>query len=174
MNIQIRRATPDESNALTAIAHAAKRHWKYPEKWIEIWRPELTIPPEFIANNEVFVALIDGEMVGCCALVLSESLAELEHMWIDPQQMGRGAGRALFEHTKQRARDLGLTELELSADPNAEGFYLRMRAERIGEVKADIEGHPRVLPRMRVDLNQKSGSSTTTSKSKDQRSKIKS
>lgn len=152
MNIQIRRATPDESNALTAIAHAAKRHWNYPEKWIELWRTELTITPEFIANHEVYVAMVDGEIGGCCALVLSGSLAELEHMWIDPKQMGRGVGRALFEHTKQRARDLGLTELELSADPNAEGFYLRMRAERIGEVPADIEGQARVLPRMRVEL----------------------
>ena len=152
MDLQIRRATPDESNALTEIAHAAKRHWKYPEKWIELWRPELTITPEFIANNEVYVALVDGEIGGCCALVFSESLAELEHMWIDPQQMGRGVGRALFEHTKQRARDLGSIELELSADPNAEGFYLHMHAERIGEVPADIEGQPRVLPRMRVQL----------------------
>jgi len=152
MELQIRRATPDESNALTAIAHAAKRHWKYPEKWIELWRPELTITPEFIANNEVFVAVVDGEIGGCCALVLSGSLVELEHMWIDPGQMGRGVGRALFEHIKQRARVLGLTELELSADPNAEGFYLRMHAERIGEVPADIDGQPRVLPRMRVEL----------------------
>ena len=161
MNIQIRRATPDESDALTAIAHAAKRHWKYPEKWIELWRRELTITPEFIANHEVYVAMVDGEIGGCCALVLSGSLAELEHMWIDPRQMGHGVGRALFEHTKQRAAELGFSELELSADPNAEGFYLRMRAERIGDVTGDIEGQPRVLPRMRVELGvQPSGGSS--------------
>ena len=152
MNIQIRLATPDESEALTNIAHAAKRHWKYPEKWIEQWSSDLTLTPEFIAGNEVFVAVIDGEIAGCCALVLSPSLVELEHMWINPKQMGGGVGRTLFQHATQRAAELGFSELELSADPNAEGFYRRMGAEAIGEVPADMEGQARVLPRMRVRL----------------------
>jgi len=41
-----------------------------------------------------------------------------------------------------------ISELEISADPNAEGFYERMGATRIGEVRSEIEGQPRVLPRM--------------------------
>jgi N-acetylglutamate synthase-like GNAT family acetyltransferase len=154
MNIQIRRAAPGEAGTLTSIAHAAKRHWNYPEAWIEHWKTDLTITPEFIVNHEVYVAVIDAAIAGCCALVVSDSLAELEHMWIDPQQMGNGVGRALFEHTKYRARQLGLRELELSADPNAEGFYERMGAKRVGEVKADMDGQPRVLPRMKVNVDQ--------------------
>ena len=152
MSIQIRRATPDEAETLTSIAHAAKRRWNYPEKWIEHWKDDLTITPDFINHNEVYVAVVDGVIAGCCALVVSDSLAELEHMWIDPQQMRTGVGRALFEHTKQRAKQLGLTELELSADPNAEGFYERMGAMRIGEVQAEMDGQPRVLPRMKIEL----------------------
>jgi len=155
MNMQIRRATPDEADTLTAIAHAAKRHWNYPERWIEQWSADLTITPDFIANNEVYVAVAGGGIAGCCALVVGDSLAELEHMWIDPQQMGKGVGRALFKHTTQRASELGLAELELSADPNAEGFYEKMGAKRIGEIQADIEGQTRSLPRMIVKLNSK-------------------
>src|SRR5215467_11650938 len=116
-NFQIRRAIPDESEALTALAHAAKRHWNYPEAWIAQWRDDLTITREFIANHEVFVAMIDGEIAGCSALVLKSALAELEHMWIDPKQMGKGIGRALFEHIEGRAKEAGAFTLELSADP---------------------------------------------------------
>lgn len=29
----IRRAVPTDASALTAVAHAAKRHWRYPEEW---------------------------------------------------------------------------------------------------------------------------------------------
>jgi N-acetylglutamate synthase-like GNAT family acetyltransferase len=152
--MQIRRASPDEADTLTSIAHAAKRHWNYPEQWIEQWRADLTITPGFIANNEVYVAVVGGDITGCCALVVGDSLAELEHMWIDMRQMGNGVGRALFEHTKQRAQELGLTELELSADPNAEGFYERMGAKRIGEIQADMDGQTRVLPRMKVELGE--------------------
>ncbi|HMH45240.1 MAG TPA: GNAT family N-acetyltransferase [Pyrinomonadaceae bacterium] len=152
MDLQIRPATPDEAEALTALAHAAKRHWGYPEEWISHWQTDLTITPDFIATNEVFVATIDNEIAGCCALVLSEKLIELEHMWIDPKHMRKGIGRALFEHTKRRAEELGSKTLELSADPNAESFYERMGAKRIGEVPADVLGQSRVLPRMRIEF----------------------
>lgn len=153
MSIQIRRAQPDEAEVLTEIAHAAKRHWNYPEHWIEQWQFDLTITPEFIAENEVFVAIIDGDIGGCCALVLTAALAEIEHMWIRPEHMGSGIGRALFEYAKQRAEVRGACVLELSADPNAEGFYARMGAKRIGEIKAGMTGdESRALPRMRIDL----------------------
>ena len=152
MDIHIRRASPDEAALLTEIAHAAKRHWGYPENWIQQWKPDLTITPEFIADNEVYVAVKDEEIVGCCAIAFSETVIELEHMWIRPEHMGAGVGRALFLHVKERAANLNVPALELSADPNAEGFYERMGATRIGEARSEIEGKPRVLPRMIVTL----------------------
>ena len=164
MTLQIRRATPDESDKLTALAHAAKRHWNYPQEWINSWKSDLTLAPEFIANNEVFVATVDDTIAGCCALVTTEGLAELEHMWIDPGQMGKGIGRALFDHAKRRAIEHGFSELELSADPNAERFYERMGAQRIGDVPADMFGQSRVLPRMRINLDEPQRSKPLNSK----------
>jgi len=152
MQVEIRRAHPEEAGTLTEIAHAAKRHWGYPESWIQQWQPDLTITPDFIANNEVFVAIAGQQIAGCCALVMTGSLAEIEHMWIRPEHMGGGVGRALFDHAKARAAEKGATALELSADPNAEGFYERMGAKRIGEVRADMGGQSRVLPRMKIEL----------------------
>jgi GNAT superfamily N-acetyltransferase len=152
MDVRIRRANPDEAQTLTAIAHAAKRHWRYPESWIEQWKPDLTITPDFIGNNEMFVAVLGDEIVGCCALVVTGSLAEIEHLWVRPEYMGDGVGRKLFGHAKTRAEQQGARAIELSADPNAEGFYERMGAKRIGEVPADVDRHSRVLPRMRIEL----------------------
>ena len=152
MNSLIRRARSEEAQVLTEIAHAAKRHWGYPENWIQHWKADLTITPEFIAANEVYVAINGEEIVGCCAITFNGSLAELEHMWIRPEHIGSGVGRALFLHVKERAANLKIPALELSADPNAEGFYERMGATRIGEVRSEIEGKPRVLPRMMINL----------------------
>ena len=152
MKIEIRRARPDEADHLTALAHAAKRHWGYPESWIAHWKSDLTITTEFISTNEVFVALAGKDIIGCSALVLSDSVAELEHMWIKPEYMGKGVGRELLAQVTNRAANLDLRELEISADPNAEGFYRHMGAVRIGEIHSEIEGQPRVLPRMKLEL----------------------
>ena len=153
MSIQIRRARPEEALVLTEIAHAAKRHWGYPENWIQHWKADLTITPEFIARNEMYVAIHDDEIVGCCAIAFDESVAELEHMWIRPEHIGTGVGRALFLHVKERAANLKVPVLEISADPNAEGFYKRMGATRTGEVQSEIEGQPRVLPRLTLAID---------------------
>jgi N-acetylglutamate synthase-like GNAT family acetyltransferase len=152
MDIQIRRARPAEAETLTAIAHAAKRHWGYPEEWIEEWKTDLTITKDFIAKNEMFVAMVDGEITGCGALVIDGSQAELEHLWVRPEHIGSGVGRSLFEKIRERARDLKVSGLEISSDPNAEGFYERMGATRIGEVRSQVQGQPRSLPQMKIEF----------------------
>lgn len=157
LDIQIRRARADEADVLTEIAHAAKRHWHYPENWIQHWKEDLTITHDFIANHEVYVALIDEELAGCCALVVNGSVAELEHMWVKPDYMGSGVGRSLFLKIRERAADLNLPIVELTADPNAETFYERMGATRVGDVRSETEGQPRILPRMSIDLRRQAG-----------------
>src|ERR1700716_172238 len=62
--MQIVRAKPEEADALTDIAHAAKRHWGYPERWIESWRDILTMRPQFIADNVTYCAKDDGRIIG--------------------------------------------------------------------------------------------------------------
>jgi GNAT superfamily N-acetyltransferase len=74
-------------------------------------------------------------------------------MWVRPEYMGTGLGRRLLEQVTAEATARGLQALELSADPNAEGFYRHMGAVQIGEVPADIDGRARVLPRMRIQLS---------------------
>lgn len=58
--IQIRRALPADADTLTRIAIAAKRHWGYPERWMEIWTPQLTFSPQYFDENESWVAEADG------------------------------------------------------------------------------------------------------------------
>jgi hypothetical protein len=51
----------------------------------------------------------------------------------------------------QVAAGQNVHEVEISADPNAEGFYQHMGAARVSEVTSEIEGQPRVLPRLSVN-----------------------
>lgn len=146
--MNIRRARESDAAELTRIAHEAKRHWGYPERWIEQWRDDLTFSPDFIAGNEVYVAEEGGEALGCYGLVG----AALEHFWVRPSAMGKGLGRRLFEHAAAVGAARGVSVLEIDSDPNAEPFYLRMGAVRVSEVLSQVDGKPRVRPLLHLRL----------------------
>ena len=71
------------------------------------------------------------------------------------QSKGRGVGKELFLDAMERAAALNLNAVELSADPNAAGFYSRMGAIQIGETDSVIDGQVRKLPRMKIDPSTK-------------------
>ena len=89
----LRPARPDDASALTAIAHAAKRHWGYPEEWLRRWVGALTLTPPYLAAHPTWLADENGGAVGFYALHLSEEQAQLDHLWVLPAAMGRGIGR---------------------------------------------------------------------------------
>jgi GNAT superfamily N-acetyltransferase len=146
----IRRALPEEATTLTQIALDAKRYWGYPEHWIKHWESDLTISSGFIRDNHVYVAEEDNEIRGFYALCVSGAKAELEHMWVTPACIGTGIGKELFLDAMERAATLNVRDVELSADPNAAGFYKRMGAVQIGETETVIDGQIRKLPRMKT------------------------
>ena len=150
--MQIVRAKPEDAEVLTEIAHAAKRHWDYPEQWIESWRDILTMRPEFIAANVAYSAMEDCRVVGFYLLTSESDGLHLDHLWVIPDAMGRGIGRALFEHALDQTRNLGHPTLKIEADPNAEGFYTRMGARRVGVIVTSIEDQRRELPLLLYDL----------------------
>ncbi|HEY2138606.1 MAG TPA: GNAT family N-acetyltransferase [Chthoniobacterales bacterium] len=144
--MQIVRAKPEDADMLTGIAHSAKRHWGYPERWIESWADILTMRPGFIEANIAYCAIEDWCAVGFYVLTKEDDGIHLDHLWILPAAMHRGIGRALFEHATAQARNLGFESVRIEADPNAEGFYRRMGARRIGTSVNQIDRERRELP----------------------------
>ena len=152
--MRIVRATSKDAEALTEIAHAAKRHWGYPETWIAAWRDTLTMRPEFIAANVAYIAVENQRAVGFYVLTSEPDGPHLDHLWILPSSMGRGIGRALFEHAAAEAHRLGFHSMKIEADPNAEGFYKRMGAVRVGTSTSETcgERHELTLMEFRVPV----------------------
>lgn len=142
--VDIQAARPPDAQRLTTIAHAAKRYWSYSEELISLWQADLTVSPQFIADNPVFCAVRSSEIAGFYALSRQRETFELEHLWVDPQHMGTGIGALLFQHAVRTVRSMGGSVLNIASDPHAEGFYLRMGASRVGEVSSRPEG--RTLP----------------------------
>jgi len=146
----VRKARPAEATSLTEIAHQAKRHWGYPEHWIQHWQADLTILPELIEHNDVYIAEEEGRILGFYALCRTQSGAELDHLWVVPDRIGTGVGKQLFLHAMERAAMQRIDNVLITADPNAAGFYEKMGAEQTGEVISEIDGRPRKLPKLTV------------------------
>ena len=152
MPIEIRRATTADSERATELARSAKAHWGYPPEWLEAWRDDLIVTAEGIERHATFVAAVEGEVVGVCQLQQSDDHAMLEHVWVDPRCHRMGIGRALVEHARGHARGV----IAIVADPNAEEFYVKLGARRVGEVAAPMPGAPaRSLPLMELEAEAK-------------------
>jgi GNAT superfamily N-acetyltransferase len=147
----IRPAAVNEASVLTSIALDAKRYWGYPEHWIKHWESDLTISSDFILDNHVYVAEENGKIQGFYALIVDGNKAELDHMWVTPAAIGTGVGKALFLDAMERAAELKVMAVEISADPNAAGFYRRMGATQVGETDASFDGVTRKLPRLKIE-----------------------
>lgn len=144
--VHIRRARTADLETLTQIAHAAKAHWGYPAAWLQLWKADLTFTEATLDQHYVFCAERAGTIEGVYALSQDGASGEIEHLWVDPEYIGQGLGRILFDHALHQARALGIQQLDIVADPYAEGFYAKMGARRIGDWPSVPEG--RVLPLM--------------------------
>ena len=150
--ISIRRATPEQAGLLTTITLAAKRYWNYPENWIQAWFPSLTISAEYVLANETWVAVEGEECVAYYSLNQDDESLWLDNLWVLPEFMGQGIGRELFRHALERGRFLGAIALKIEADPNAQSFYEKMGARKIGERHTEVVGQLRTLPVMEIKL----------------------
>ncbi|MEU7473050.1 GNAT family N-acetyltransferase [Streptomyces sp. NPDC044984] len=151
MDVLIRPARATEADVLTDLALRSKAHWGYDADFLEACRDELAVAAHEVARRRVTVADRDGRVLGFTTLEGEPPTGVLGMMFVEPQAIGQGIGRLLFERTLAAGRDLGFTRLTIDADPNAEPFYRAMGAVRIGSVPSEsIAG--RVLPQMVVTI----------------------
>jgi len=152
MNLSIRRALTEDAAILSQIAFAAKAHWGYPERWLAIWKPELTFSPDYFEKNESWVAEVEETPIAFSTLQEKEGNAWLENLWVSPEFIGQGVGKRLFLQALEESRQRSYRTLRLEADPHALGFYEKMGMHKIGERYSEMEGQPRILPIMEMAL----------------------
>ena len=149
--VMIRRAITADSAILTTISFASKGYWKYPEEYFETWKNELTITLEYIEKNDVFVYESQESIAGYYSIVILERDIEvsgitlskgvwLEHMFVDPPNIGQGIGTRLFDHFRETCLAAAIIGVGILADPYARGFYEKMGCTYVLEFPSTIKG----------------------------------
>jgi ribosomal protein S18 acetylase RimI-like enzyme len=152
MQLQVRRANPEEANTLSQIAFSAKGYWGYPKRWMEIWKPQLTFSPKYFEEKESWIAENNGVPIAFYSFQEKDGSAWIENLFVSPEFIGKDVGKTLFLHAVELSRQRGYRNLQLEADPNAVGFYEKMGMYKIGERRSVVAGQPRVLPIMEIKL----------------------
>jgi GNAT superfamily N-acetyltransferase len=127
--MRMRRARPDEAETLTAIMRASRAYGG--EYYIMVKRYAVT--PQMIEDEEVWVAEDNGAVLGFYCL-LDGPRPELDLMFTVDDAQGRGIGKTLFAHMKERARARRFPSVRIVSHPPSVGFYTRMGARLIGNV----------------------------------------
>lgn len=137
MDITIREALPHQATDLSSIAFKAKGYWGYSSEQLDLWRTEfLTVSPEYIKVNRVWVAAVDKQqLVGFAAIEQPSEEAILDHLWVLPEYIGRGIGKRLFLHVAAT-----IPKFVFTSDPHADDFYQKMGAQKIGDYYSVLQG----------------------------------
>jgi len=106
---------------------------------------------EYVVQCPVYLASNDGRLGGFYGFLILDKEPFLYDFWVDPPFIGTGIGRTLWHHANGVARAHDYAHFLIESDPNAEAFYIRMGARRIGERVSPDSG--RYLPLLRYDVD---------------------
>jgi len=98
-----------------------------------------------VLERRMRVAVKGNTLAGFATYLISDGVAELEDLFVDPPWMRRGIGEALVLDLSARLKELGFEALAVTANPHAMAFY-----EHLGFVESktvDTQFYP--APRMR-------------------------
>lgn len=111
---------------------------------------------DYIINKggQIFLAVADNEIVGCCALIAhpEEGTYELAKMAVSPQAQGLKIGRKLGEALIRYAREKGVSRIFLEGNTRMEASIALYRKLGFREVPKDRAAYERCDIMMEIDL----------------------
>lgn len=135
---------------LLELALKSKAHWGYDAAFLKDCEPDLLVAKQDIEKGWVQILKKQNEWIGYYGFSMNPTL-ELSDFFIDPNFIGKGYGKFLWNHAIQFARQNNWTHFQIVSDPNALEFYLNMGAVDTGEL-APPASTGRRLPILKLDL----------------------
>jgi len=138
--LRIRDARPDECEALSALCLRSKAHWGYDAAFLAEVAPYLVVTPDHAEAGQSFVALDHEDRVLGVAQIQPgfAPAGSLDLLFIEPDAIGTGVGRVLFQEAAQRLREAGERVMTILSDPDARGFYEKLGAVFIKDRPSEV------------------------------------
>lgn len=148
--MKFRNARIEDQKVLNQISLNSKRHWGYPEEWIQNWIEDLQLSESDFDRLKIVVGIIEDTIIGFCAISDEKTNYEILHLWLLPEFIGQGYGKKLLHLTISKFI-LAPKPILVTADPNAEAFYRKQGFEPFKKIESYPKG--RFLTIMRKKPN---------------------
>ncbi len=144
---RIVRAKIKDAMALTHLAIRSEAYWGYDDAFMEKFKAIYHVSEDFIENHPTYMMMEGEKIVGFYGILLDEREISLEYFFIEPQYIGQGYGKIMWEHLIGECEMLGIKAFTLVTSPQAKDFYIKRGAKLCGEVDSlVIEG--RKVPKL--------------------------
>lgn len=133
-SVVVRPAVPSDLPALRLVFRRSA--WSNPgDRPLLGEHPELLEwPDQALGEGRTRAAVISDRLVGFASTLAGGEVVELEDLFVDPDWMEKGVGRALVEDLAGAAAAAGRRRIEVDANPHALAFYARVGFVSDGEV----------------------------------------
>ncbi|MFC5047791.1 GNAT family N-acetyltransferase [Aquimarina hainanensis] len=149
--MNIIKASHTDHQKLTTLTIRSKSYWNYTPAQIKKWRKDLTVSPEYILKNPVYMLYIAQELIGYYSyLAISKRIVKLDNIFIDSIYIRKGYGTLLMQDFISRIKQAGYQKIQLDSDPNAVNFYQHLGFIIIDRIETAIKG--RFMPVMELEV----------------------
>jgi|HubBroStandDraft_6_1064221.scaffolds.fasta_scaffold711998_2 GNAT superfamily N-acetyltransferase len=127
MKLQIRFAQLRERAALIELQRRASLVWGEYRDALLANPDAIDIPVEQFRNCQVRTAWSGDRLIGFSAVTaLAAEICELDGLFVEPAHWRQGIGRTLIEDAARLARRRKFGRMEVTANPRAQGFYMKL------------------------------------------------
>lgn len=153
----------DQINKVLKASFSSLMATKYDEELIASILPKVTrVNPILLKSGSYYIAIDeDRNILGCGGWThekpgTNETVhgeAHIRHLSTAPKHIGKGVGKALFEHSKSIAQKEGVNTFICYSTLNAEFFYKSLGFESIKSIDVDMGDGlalPSILMKMKI------------------------
>ena len=140
--LEVRAALPEEAAALCDVNVRSIRELCGPdyapevlERWCAHKRPESFLRWLHDPKLRLYTGLLDGRIAGVALLDVNGWVFLL---YLLPEALGHGLGKAMLRHVEAEARRYGVTTLQLKSTITARAFYERQGYTNLGPTGDEI------------------------------------
>jgi GNAT superfamily N-acetyltransferase len=145
----IRDARPEDMSALREVFRRSSLSNEGDRMTLLAHPDALELPDLAVKEGRTRTAVADGRIIGFATWLSAGNAIEIEDLFVDPEWMRQGAGRALVLDLIAIARGSGIRRVEVTANQHALAFY-----EKVGFVVGhDAQTRFGPAPRMHLEVN---------------------